>query len=60
MSPDALAAIGFAIICGLLGVIWWEIRSLRKGSHDMANHITVIYGKFGLLEHRVTALEPKK
>jgi hypothetical protein len=60
MSADTIAAIGFAISCGLLGVIWWEIRSLRKNYHDQATHITVLYGRIGLVEHRVEKLEKRR
>ena len=60
MSPDALAGIAFTVLCGLLGVIWWEIRGLRKSSHKLANDITALYGRVGLVELRVQHLEQKK
>jgi len=56
---DLLAAVGITVTLQLaaLGLIWWEIRTLRKSTHGHATDITALYGRCGLLEHRVTALE---
>lgn len=50
---DAIVAIGFATVTGILGVIWWEIRGLRVHYHKQANHITVLYGRVGVLANHL-------
>ena len=60
MSADALVAIAFAVLCGILGAIWVEIRGLRKSSHVLTNRLTELIGKIGLLEHRVKRLEERE
>lgn len=59
MELGTIVTIGIGILVTALGGIWWEIRTLRKATHGHANLITVLYGKHGLLEHRVTVLEKR-
>lgn len=53
MSSDALASIGFAIISAILAAIWWEIRGLRAHYHKQAQHITVLYGRVGVIANHL-------
>lgn len=59
MSIDLIVTLGFGVLVSALGAIWWEIRTLRKSTHGHAQEITVLYGRYGLLEHRVTKLEQR-
>lgn len=53
MSSDTLVTLGFMVVSGMLGVIWWEIRGLRVHYHKQANHITVLYGRVGVLANHL-------
>ncbi len=57
MDLNTIVTTGIFVLVGVLGAIWWEIRTLRKSTHGHANHITTLYGRCGLLEHRVGVLE---
>lgn len=56
---DAFLGIGFAVLSAAFGLIWWEVRQLRRSKHDNAQLLQWVVMSIAILAKKAEVDLPR-